>query len=44
MKKVLGTLFVLSAASIAVAKEVNIKFLGTGCSRSYRTLELRCGY
>lgn len=29
MKKVLGTLFVLSAASIAVAKEVNIKFLGT---------------
>lgn len=29
MKKVLSTLFVLSAASVAVAKEVNIKFLGT---------------
>ncbi|WP_150538273.1 bifunctional metallophosphatase/5'-nucleotidase [Actinobacillus vicugnae] len=29
MKKVLGTLLALSAVSVAVAKEVNIKFLGT---------------
>ncbi|MDD0824952.1 bifunctional UDP-sugar hydrolase/5'-nucleotidase [Mannheimia sp. AT1] len=29
MKKMLGTLFMLSAVSVAVAKEVNIKFLGT---------------
>ena len=29
MKKLLGTLFMLSAVSVAVAKEVNIKILGT---------------
>ncbi|WP_439240726.1 bifunctional metallophosphatase/5'-nucleotidase [Lonepinella sp. BR2474] len=29
MKKLLSTLFILSATSMAVAKEVNIKFLGT---------------
>ena len=29
MKKLLATLFTLSAVSVAVAKEVNFKFLGT---------------
>lgn len=29
MRKILGTLFMMSAVSVAVAKEVNIKFLGT---------------
>lgn len=29
MKKLLTTLFALSAISVAVAKEVNVKFLGT---------------
>ena len=29
MKKLLTTLFALSAISVAVAKEVNVKFVGT---------------